>query len=230
MEKVERDISLSVRVAVYLFSILLTVATFLALTYYASIAKERIWTFAEATKAKAISWAWSVLPEPEMRVKVLPAPNLDSVLKIVSSEYDIPLFVLQAIADKESSYGRNLYAFEPDTFIRRTSADRSLSENERRMMSSSHGVLHVMGYVAQQSCHLSWPSLYNTLLGVRCGAKILRDNLNSVRQLPTAEARLRSALKLYNSGSLEGKNGIDYTNDVMARMVKFINKEALKGI
>jgi len=139
---------------------------------------------------------------------------LPELIEQVAGELKIPAIALQAVVDKESAGGKALYRFEPEVFKRRESIDRG-SEDERRMLASSHGVGHVMGFNARPRCNIGWDKLYDTYTGLSCGARILRQNLDRYKDVKDPAARLRLAFRDYNgSGDMAER----YANDAMAKV------------
>lgn len=108
--------------------------------------------------------------------------------------------VLEAIVKAESAGGgtRWLYRFEPRVFAAREKVDRNRSEDERRMLASSHGAMQVMGYNAEARCGVHWSKLYDPAVGIECGAKILAENLARHVGTKAPEERLWLALRDYN--------------------------------
>jgi len=146
-----------------------------------------------------------------VRPEERPLPEL---IDQVAKELKIPAIALQAVVDKESAGGKALYRFEPEVFNRRQSIDRG-SEDERRMLASSHGVGHVMGFNAKPRCGVEWSKLYDTYTGLHCGATILRQNLDRYKDVKDPAARLKLAFRDYNgSGDMAER----YANDAMARV------------
>ncbi len=139
---------------------------------------------------------------------------LDQVIPTVARDFKVPVVALRAVIDQESSGGEYLYRFEPDKYADLKAKSR-LSDSEVRMLASSHGPAHVMGFNAMPRCGIHWSKLYDSLLGVECGARILRENLNRHAKVKSPSERLALALRDYNGS---GPAAEAYSQKVMARV------------
>lgn len=142
------------------------------------------------------------------------AVPLGQLVDIASRKHRIPAVVLQAVVDQESSGGEFLYRFEPGTYSQLKVRAR-MSDSEVRMLASSHGVAHVMGFNAQPRCGVHWSKLYDPAIGLECGAKILRESMDKYRTVKDSSRRVWLALRDYNGS---GPDAEAYASKVMARV------------
>lgn len=142
------------------------------------------------------------------------AVPLGQLVELVSRKHRIPPVVLQAVVDQESSGGEYLYRFEPNTYSQLKVKTRT-SDSEVRMLASSHGVAHVMGFNAQPRCGVHWSKLYDPAIGLECGAKILRESMEKYRSVGDSSRRVWLALRDYNGS---GPDAEAYASKVMARV------------
>lgn len=152
-------------------------------------------------------------------IKAVPLPEL---IKQVSKEQNVPVVALQAIVDQESSGGKHLYNFEPSKFAELEKKSGKKGTDEMRMVASSHGVAHVMGFNAESLCGIHWSKLYDEYEGLTCGAKILRKNIDRVSGEKDVGQRLWLAFKSYNGA---GEMAENYANEVSSRVMKLLMKQ-----
>ena len=143
---------------------------------------------------------------------------LQQLIRAVSAKNRVPVVVLQAVIDQESAGGEHLYRFEPTTYANLRKRERG-SDSEVRMLASSHGVAHVMGFNAKPRCNVHWSKLYDTAVGLECGAKLLRENIDRYSDVRDASRRIWLALRDYNGS---GPAAEEYATQVMARIGAFL--------
>lgn len=164
-----------------------------------------------------------------VRVQYVPSTQLPlpDLISHVAREYKLPAVVLQAIVLEESSGGNShaLYNFEPKVFAARATKDFRFQEDERRMLSSSHGITHIMGYRAEPDCGVHWSKLYDPAVALNCTAKIMRENL--ARFKGDSAARLAAAYRVYNG---TGPDAEMYSKRVMARVGELLFKQLKEDI
>lgn len=115
----------------------------------------------------AQNWVWLQLyGSPKMSPK-----TLDQMIDAGAAEYGLDPNLIRAVVRVESSDGLFLNAFEPHVYNRTTGR---MSDFERRALSSSHGVMHVMGFNAKK-CGIEWWELYDAQKGLACGIAYLKD-------------------------------------------------------
>jgi hypothetical protein len=132
----------------------------------------------------------------------------------VAAKHQVPSVVLQAVVDQESRGGEALYRFEPNSYARLKSQVKA-TDSELRMLASSHGVAHVMGFNAQPRCGVHWSKLYDPAIGLECAARLLRQNLNRHANEGNNSRRIWLALRDYNGS---GPDAQEYATEVMARI------------
>lgn len=180
----------------------------------------------------SLGYAWGLQQYQESKAAVLDrltiikavdkpssTTDIDAVLHSVAREYEIDPMILEVIRDKESAGGRLLYRFEPGKYAERERADRrlGLSDDERRMENSSHGIFHVMGYTARTVCGIHWSALYDPWECTRCAATIVSRNLEATKGIKQAGPRLREVFRMYNGS---GESAEQYADDAMSRVAQ----------
>ena len=142
---------------------------------------------------------------------------LGQLVPMVAHSVGVPEVVLFAVVERESSGARRLYRFEARKFdeLRRSREYTKYSDDELRMLASSHGSAHVLGLNAEPRCGLHWSRLYDSVAGLECGARILRGNLDRHRAVQNPSRRLWLALRDYNGS---GSAAEAYADAVMARI------------
>lgn len=149
--------------------------------------------------------------------------DLTDIIADVSKEFNLNPVILKAVVAQESS-GQFLYRFEPRVFDSRKNADRYTTEDERRMLASSHGLTQVMGYNAEARCNIHWSKLYDEYNSLRCAAIIIRENLNNVKHVSNSSEKLRLALKAYNGS---GDMAEAYSQKIMAKIGELLLKDSV---
>lgn len=168
------------------------------------------------TQSKAISLyeeAIASLVQVQVIREAVPMESLplEIVYKKAAEKYGLPVVALKALALQESSNGKYLYRYEPHVY-QRLKGD---TEDERRMLASSHGFLHVMGFNAKPECGVHWSELYNPIIGIECGAKMLRDRLDRHKGVKNKSERMRLAFRDYNGS---GEKAELHADRVMAKV------------
>lgn len=143
---------------------------------------------------------------------------LAELITTIAHEQRVPVVALQAVVDQESSGGAKLYRFEPSKYEQLKGKIRD-SEDEIRMLASSHGPAHVMGFNAKKLCAVTWDKLYDPYTGITCGARILRQNLDRYKDEHDTSLRLFFAFRDYNGSGDDAKQ---YATEVMARVGKLL--------
>jgi hypothetical protein len=155
--------------------------------------------------------------------------TLGDIIVTVAKEYSIDPLILTVIAEKESAGGKALYRFESGKFqeLQSSKRYRSLSSDELRMVASSHGIFHVMGYSAQDYCQLPWHQLYNPWTSARCAATIVARLYKDTEHIQDAGTRVREVFRKFNG---QGDRAEQYANDAMTRLAAMLYKGmAAKG-
>jgi hypothetical protein len=156
------------------------------------------------------------------QVKEYTAPDeatVSDIIHAVAHEYEIDPIVLEVLQEKESAGGKLLYRFEPSKFVEREKTDRrlGLSEDERRMENSSHGIFHVMGYTARSECGLHWSALYDPWTSAKCAATVVSKHMETTKGIKSPGARLREVFRRYNGS---GPGAERYADDAMSRIAQ----------
>lgn len=146
-----------------------------------------------------------------VKPETVPLPQLTGA---ISRKYRVPTVVLQAVVDQESGGGNYLYRFEAEKYSQMKQKPH-VPDSEVRMLASSHGLAHVMGFNSEPRCGVHWSKLYDPYVGLDCGAKILRENIDKHNGIKDTSRRIWMALRDYNGS---GKAAEQYANSVMARI------------
>lgn len=137
------------------------------------------------------------------------------LIRRFSLEAKLNPIITHAIIEEESNGRIDAIRFEQHVFNRLPTRDAE----QKRMLASSHGLMQVMGYHAAQSCHLqTWAELYDRAKNIKCGLKILSNNLKAAKGGTPAE-RLRNSLKAYNGS---GPIAEEYAERIMARIADLL--------
>ena len=147
-------------------------------------------------------------------MKPIDEVSLGELVEKVAKEAKVDPLILHVIVEKESSGGRQLYHFEPELFSRVKPKFPKTSDDELRMLSSSHGIFHVLGFTAKEQCGLHWAKLYDPLASARCAASIV-SRLHKDSKAKDAGDRLWAIFYGYNG---KGPKAQGYADEAM-RMV-----------
>lgn len=119
--------------------------------------------------------------------------------------YGLDPVLVQAVIAVESSGGKYLYRFEPGIYNR---LSKVRNEQERRMLSSSHGIMHVLGITAKAK-GVHWSELYDDSTALETGISILAN----CKERGKTNYRM---LACYNTGSTNTSTAADrYYTKVM---------------
>jgi hypothetical protein len=140
--------------------------------------------------------------------------SLDEIIEQVAIKHQLPEVLLRAVIDQESGGGNALYRFEPDVYTR-LKPRKASSDSEVRMLASSHGVAHVMGFNAEPRCGIHWSKLYDRTIGLDCAARILSQNLERHKANGDVARQLWLAVRDYNGA---GRAAEAYATTVLARV------------
>jgi hypothetical protein len=144
--------------------------------------------------------------------------TVEESIELVSKRTGYSKAILSAMVAVESSGGVYLYRFEPAVFNKMKREGAKVSDSELRMLASSHGVTHVMGYNASKRCGLHWSELYNADKALGCTVKILKDNAKKYENT-SKNRRVWLALRDYNGS---GEMAEAYANKVLAEVGKHV--------
>jgi hypothetical protein len=183
---------------------------------WASFHVVRAWGYVTDRAGDTYRAALAKVTRVEVRREIVRSDSvpLRQLIETVSSRHGVPSVVLQAVVEQESRGGEALYRFEPGSYARLKSQVKA-TDSELRMLASSHGVAHVMGFNAQPRCGVHWSKLYDPSIGLECAAKILRQNLARHANESVNSKRIWLALRDYNGS---GPDAQEYATEVMARI------------
>ncbi len=156
--------------------------------------------------------------------------TLGDIIVKTAKEFDVDPLILMVLAEKESRGGdqNSLYAFEAKKFeeLRNNKKYRTTSTNELRMIASSHGVFHVMGYSAKDYCNLHWSRLYDVWTAARCSALIVQQKSKEIDGIKDPTVRIREVFRRYNGG---GEEADKYADDAMSRLAGILYERVSKA-
>ncbi len=155
--------------------------------------------------------------------------NIKQLITRVAEEQKIDPIILVAIVLKESSDGNKnyLYRFEPSVFSLRAKIDSKFTENERRMLASSHGITQIMGYRAESDCGVHWSKLYDNYTSLSCSAKIIKENIfRASKTISNPAQRLKEAYRMYNGA---GPRAEQYASDAMSIIGELLFDKMVKS-
>ena len=144
-------------------------------------------------------------------------------IELVSKRTGYSKAILSAMVAVESSGGIYVYRFEPSVFNKMKREGSKESDSELRMLASSHGVTHIMGYNASKRCGLHWSELYNADKALGCTVKILKENAKRYEST-SKNRRVWLALRDYNGS---GDMAEAYANKVLAEVGKNVLETAV---
>jgi uncharacterized protein YecT (DUF1311 family) len=158
------------------------------------------------------------IKEIERFVPVSQKP-LERIIDEAAKEFSLPPVAIKATIMQESA-GKYFYRFEPHVFNRL----KEPHEQERRMLASSHGYMHILGTTAQAECGLKWHELYDTELNIACGAKYLAKQYHKHSKVKDKSERLWLAFRDYNG---TGDAAARHADKVMGHVGKILLNEGL---
>lgn len=125
------------------------------------------------------------------------SPSVRELIKETAKKHGVPSEIVEAVIHVESGTSINPHRvrFEPKVFSGLKEV-RGETDIERRMRASSHGLMQVMGYNASL-CGLKWPELYQPVLNLECGLKILKSCLER-HKTSSVEQQYTKAFGCYN--------------------------------
>lgn len=209
------------RLAWFGFNLALYIGSALATSYALMLGYG--WCAHKALELK--SWGLERLTRVEVvreYVQPLDLP-VGEIIRRVSDEMGVNPVITKAIAMRESRLEPDAIRFEPKVFSRLKVG----SEDQRRMLASSHGVMQIMGF-NQDICGLkSWAELYDPAVNVRCALYILKKNAQEARSIKNPAARLREALRRYNGS---GEHAENYADAVMANIADELLNDLGRGL
>lgn len=144
--------------------------------------------------------------------------ELGTLIRDISKDMGVNPVITFAIVEKESNFNSNAIRFEDDMTPKNADA-------QTRMKYASHGLMQIMAFNSKR-CGLEWSELYDRSKNIRCGLKILKDNLKE-SQAKTPAGRLRLALRKYNG---RGEKAENYADAVMANIADALLQNLGDGV
>lgn len=124
-----------------------------------------------------------------------------------------------AIIEIESVNGTQLTRFEPgllaDWDKDRKYLDRT--ENERRSLASSHGLMHVLGSTAEDFCSKKYSMMYDNEINLKCGIDYLLDCFKKTNDA-------WKAVKCYNGS---GDKAVIHADRVFVALARLQNRNLI---
>ncbi len=222
-ETVDSNRSFLASISLFLIKLGVTIGLLVIASYYVNIGYIRAKDYIYSKYSTLISNFKQVeIVKEYVNEAELP---IEELTEIISRKHQLPSVVLQALISKESNNGKSVYRFEPRVFSRLDT--KKHSEDERRMLASSHGIAQVMGFNAQSRCGIHWSKLYDNYTGLECGAKILREELNRTNKNDEIGDRIWFALRSYNGS---GGDAEKYADNVMSTIGKLLINNLKKEV
>ncbi len=145
--------------------------------------------------------------------------TLGDIIAKTAKEFGVDPLIMTVLAEKESRGGDegSLYAFEPEKFeeLRSNPKYRNVSTNELRMIASSHGAFHVMGYSAKDLCNMHWSRLYDAWSAAKCAATVVQKKSKEIGEIKDSSLRVRELFRRFNGS---GPRAEKYADDAMSRL------------
>ena len=185
----------------------------------------------EWAKGEAMEWYTKGLEYVTVE-RLVPVPQepdestLAQIVAKVSKDAGLDYRLLKVVAAKESSGGRALYRFEPGLYERLLPKyRRQFSDDEIRMLASSHGAFHVLGATALSECGVHWSKLYDPWTSARCAAKYLKKVWDQNGDERDSGKRLWLTFRGYNG---QGPQAEAYAHSAMSMLLGELYTEVIK--
>lgn len=128
--------------------------------------------------------------------------ELDRIFCMMGKKYKIKKLILKAVAITESSLNERAYRYEPGFWNRYMKDKPEWEGKDMAEVSASYGLMQLMYPTATW---LGWKGtgedLYNPVINVELGAKLLRKLLDKVKVESSALWSIEIALSQYNGGA-----------------------------
>lgn len=175
------------------------------------------WAYTYSRGEQLYADAISKLAKVESIEKYIPRADvsLDFAIEAASHKHKVSAVALKALAEVESSQGKYLYRHEPHLEAR----IKGVPAAEVRPLASSHGPMHVLGLNSETECGIHWSKLYDTMLGVDCGAKILSKLLAKHSNAKDRGKQYWLAFKSYNGTGEAAERHADKVMSAAARLM-----------
>lgn len=130
--------------------------------------------------------------------------ELDRIFCMMGKKYKIKKLILKAVAVTESSLNERAYRYEPGFWTRYMKGKPEWEGRDMAEVSASYGLMQLMYPTATW---LGWKGsgedLYNPVINIELGAKLLRKLLDKVKIESSALWSIEIALSIYNGGKFK---------------------------
>lgn len=128
--------------------------------------------------------------------------ELDRIFCMMARKYKIKKLILKAIAMTESSLNERAYRYEPAFWTRYMKGKPEWEGRDVAEVSASYGLMQLMFATATWlGFKGSGEDLYNPVVNIELGAKLLRKLLNKVKFESSALWAIETSLAQYNGGA-----------------------------
>ena len=133
--------------------------------------------------------------------------EIDKLFCVYGKKYSIPKLLLKAVAVCESGLNQTAYRYEPAFFRRYLKDKPEWKDRDPAEVSSSYGLMQLMFTTAVSlGFHGSGEDLYNPVINIELGAKLIRKLLDKVIADRKFEkffwlSPLAISMAMYNGGS-----------------------------
>ena len=138
--------------------------------------------------------------------------SLDQIFANMAKKYKLPPLLLKAVAQVESALDPKAYRFEPGFWDRYLKNDPEWRGKDPKVVSASFGLMQLMFTTAwSMGFRGKETDLYDPMINVNPGAKLLRANINSIEEkklhIKHQMWSIRISLSRYNGGSRGNPDG-----------------------
>lgn len=154
--------------------------------------------------------------------------ELGDIVAQVSKAHGLDPIVMETLVELESGGGKFRYRFEPGLYaaLRRSSKYKGRSDDEVRMMASSHSEFHILGASGEHFCGLKWHQLHTTPTAAQCAGTILGKLFAEEKATREPGERLRRVFRKWNGS---GEIAERYADKAMAVVAKKLYKRVAAG-
>lgn len=145
-----------------------------------------------------------------VEVMVDKKPDVQQLLREIPERYGVPGIVVAVLLEKESNGKMNAIRFEEHYMRRKDVQSASANPEQRRMLSSSHCALQVMGINAVARGY-SWSDLYDPEICVEVSMAIFADCMERHVKAGSKYDQLKRAFECYNGSE-------HYAHDAMNKL------------
>ena len=158
--------------------------------------------------------------------------ELDRIFCMMGKKYKIKKLILKAVAVTESSLNERAYRYEPGFWDRYMKGKSEWEGRDVAEVSASYGLMQLMYATATWlGFKGSGEDLYNPVINIELGAKLLRKLLDKVKVESSALWSIEIALSRYNGGAWRNPDKFGklrtqkYVNKVLDNWCKLRKKE-----